>query len=379
MATQTATYAAAATEKPTESPTSSPAVRHRRSVLLPRAIFWGVLITAVFLPSLYQPFLSSLWNHLYHSPIYRFSGFETFETILCYIIIEPLYTVQFTRNPNLRIDVRHSSTIAATTKNAKFDTSNPKWPKMKRPSKRLVEIATYIAPLLTLDLILIKKFADVPVQAIRQSGGYPPLDDGQIGGFFLSPTLHNFSLKSPLQLTRALPTLAPTSRRIVLELAVAFFIYDALFFFIHIAFHRIPALRQIHWPHHRHAEMNPQVTNKLSVTERVSLILLANFALNIIRSHVFTRTMFVPFFVYLLVEVHCGLDLDWGYDKILPGGWGAGSVKHAYHHRVGEGFYQPFFSWWDNGVDFLERREIEREKQRGTRDAAQVESLEQWK
>ena len=334
-------------EKPADSCKETSFTTRPASVVLPRSIFWVVLTTAVLLPTLYQPVLSHLWNVLRDSAIYRFSGFETLETILCYIVIEPLYTVKFTQNPSLRIDVRR-------TTNNRFGPDNPKWPAMKRPSKRLMEIVTYIAPLLTLDFTLIKKFADVSVEDIRQSGGYSRTGDDCIGSFFLSPTLHNFSLGSPLQFTRALPPEAPSSRRLVLELVTAFFIYDSLFFFIHIAFHRIPLLRQIHWPHHRHAEMNPQVTNKLSVVERVSLILLANFALNIIRSHVLTRTAFVPIFVYLLVEVHSGMDLPWGYDKILPPGWGAGSEKHAHHHRVGEGYFQPFFSWWDNMLEYWE-------------------------
>ena len=317
---------------------------HPNSVLLPRVVLWAIVLTAVFAPSLYQPALSRLWRFLRQSAFYQFSGFETFETIFCYIVIEVLYTVKFTHNPALRVDVRRNAV-------GRFGPENPKWPAMKRPSKRLMEIVTYAAPLLTLDFTLIKKFADVPVEDIRQSGGYSRSADRRIGGYFLAPTLHNFSPSSPLQLVRALPMEAPSSRRLVIELVTTFFIYDSLFFFIHIAFHKLPFLRQIHWPHHRHAEMNPQVTNKLSVTERVSLILLANFALNIIRSHVLTRTAFVPFFVYLLVEVHSGMDLPWGYDKILPQGWGAGSEKHAHHHRVGEGYYQPFFSWWDNMLE----------------------------
>jgi cholesterol 25-hydroxylase len=173
---------------------------------------------------------------------------------------------------------------------------------------------------------------------------------------FLLPTFHRFSLGSPLQLHRALPPAPPSSRRVVSELIVSIIIYDALFFFIHILFHRIPALHRIHGPHHKHAEIHPQVTNRLSVTERVALILLANFALNIIGSHVLTRTSFVPLFIYLLVEVHSGLDLDWGYDKILPPGCGAETVKHAEHHREGKRFFQPFFSWWDDGLEYLESK-----------------------
>lgn len=206
---------------------------------------------------------------------------------------------------------------------------------------------------------MIKKYAGVAVSEIRRSGGYEPVTtghgNGNIRASFLAPTLHKFSWNKPLQLVRALPAETPSSRRIVSELLIAFFIYDTFFFLMHLAFHRIPYLRQFHHLHHNHAEINPQVTNRLSVVERLSLILLANFSLNIIGCHVLTRTLFVPVFVYLLVEIHCGLNLEWGYDKIVPFGLGAGSRKHAVHHRVGEGQYEPFFCWWDDGLVFVEQ------------------------
>ncbi|MCJ1395097.1 hypothetical protein MMC18_007978 [Xylographa bjoerkii] len=324
------------------------------SVWVPRMILYAIVLTGIFLPSIYESFLSNLWTFLYNSRFYRFSGFETFETVLCYIIIEPFYTYKFGRNPNLRIDVRASKQKASGSE-------RPKIPKMRRPSKRMGEMFVYTAPLLMMDFTMIKKFAGVPVADIRQSGGYSlPLVNsisGDISPSFLSPTVHNFTLNSPLQLTRALPAEAPSSRRLLLELMISFFIYDALFFFIHIAFHRIRFLARIHMPHHTHTEMHPQVTNKLSVAERLSLVLFANFALNIIGSHVLTRSAFVPFFVYLLVEVHSGLDLPWSYDKLMPFGWGAGSRVHAAHHRTGEGAFAPFFTWWDRGIEWLDERQ----------------------
>lgn len=330
---------------------AKPVTRPRTSVRLPRLILGIVLVTAILLPSLYDPFLSAYYQFLSHSAFYRFSGFETLETIFFYILIEVLYTTKFVRSPYLRIDVRGP-------RSTNFGTQNPpKRPRMRRPARRMGEIAIYAAPLLTLDFTLIKKYAGVPVEDIRQIGGYGPMvTDGSISPSFLRPTVHNFSLSSPLQVWRALPADSPSSRRLVLELAASFFIYDALFFFIHIAFHRIPTLASIHRPHHTHGEMHPQVTNHLSVTERLSLILLANFALNSIGSHVLTRTAFVPLFVYLLIEVHSGMDLEWSYDKLLPRGWGAGARKHAQHHREREVGFSPFFCWWDEGLEALDKR-----------------------
>ena len=294
------------------------------------------------------------------SYLYQRSFFETIETLFFYSLIEPIYTAVYARHPANRIDVRRAKSRMDT------DTNRPApLPKMKRPHHRLGEMLTFMSPLLLLDLTMVKKYANVDVTAIRESAGYGPVFNSSnqstslpvkdnISPYFLSPTLHNFSLQSPLQTSRALPQDAPSSRRLVLELIASMFIYDALFFATHLALHRLPLLARIHTAHHRHGEIHPQVTNRLSVAERLSLILLANFALNIIGSHVLTRTMFVPLFVYMLIEVHSGVDLAWQYDKFLPAGWGTGARKHAAHHREGHKHYAPFFSWWDNALEWWE-------------------------
>ncbi|KAI9869718.1 MAG: hypothetical protein M1830_005188 [Pleopsidium flavum] len=235
----------------------------------------------------------------------------------------------------------------------------PEPPHLRVPWKRLTEILTYISPLLAMDLTMIKKMAGVPLADIKRSGGWAPLvHDRAISASFLAPTLHNFSLSSPFQLIRALPHESPTSLRIARELITSFFIYDTLFFLFHLSLHRISFLKRIHMAHHNHGEINAQVTNQLDIIERLGLVLLANFSLNIIGSHVLTRTLFIPIFVYLLIEIHSGLDLPWGYEKVLPWGIGAGSKKHATHHRTGAGFYEPFFCWWDKALEFVERRHV---------------------
>ena len=323
------------------------------SILLPRLVLGALLLTAIVFPSLYEPFLSRSYQFLLDSPLYRLSCFETIETVFFYALIEILYTVKFIRNPHLRIDVRGQRYSINSAPD-----SAPKRPHMRRPSKRISEIIIYILPLLSMDLVLIKKYAGVPIAELRRIGGYvtgPVERNNTISLSFLKPTVHKFSVGSLVQLWRALPSQAPSSRRLVLELAVSFFIYDALFFFIHLAFHRIRVLNKYHQIHHRHGEIHPQVTNQLSVVERLCLVLLANFSLNIIGSHVLTRTAFVPIFVYLLVDIHSGLDLDWSYDKILPAGWGAGARKHAKHHRDGIDGLQPFFCWWDYCLDSLDQ------------------------
>ncbi|KEF51537.1 uncharacterized protein A1O9_12454, partial [Exophiala aquamarina CBS 119918] len=313
-----------------------------------------LILSAVSHPDLFQPALSALWSSLYQSAFYRASTFETFLTVLSYGLIEPRYTRKFAHSPSLRIDLRERGTSRSASSeganNATTKGNSPQLPKMKRPSKRLGEIFTYIAPLLLLDLTLIKKFSGVPVEDIRTAGGYSAVPSKNIDASFLFVTVHNFSWASPVQLVRALPHEPPTSRRLVIEVISSFFIYDTLFFLAHVGFHRISALQPYHLPHHTHQEIHPQVTNKLSITERLSLVLLANFSLNVIGSHVLSRTIFVPVFVWLLVEAHCGMDLPLGYEKILPKGWGSGAKEHSRHHRTGRGSYAPFFTWWDMGL-----------------------------
>ncbi|KAF2240561.1 hypothetical protein BU26DRAFT_572508 [Trematosphaeria pertusa] len=301
-----------------------------------RVVAGTLFASAVLVPAAYQPLLTGVWSWLEQNTVYRLSTFETLWTVFLYAAIEVPLTVVFLRRPEWRFAVQESAPAC----------SKRRPPGMRRPSRRLREMAVYVAPLLLLDLTLIKKFADVPLERMLESGNYH-VPAHRHRATFLAPTLHNMTASSPLQTRGALPSLPPTSRRVALELAASLVIYDALFFLFHCALHLLPGLRRWHAPHHRHAEIHPQVTNQLHVVERLGLVLLANFSLNIIGSHVFTRTLFVPIFVWLLVEIHSGLDLPWGYEKILPRGWGGGARKHMLHHAGGDQGYEPYFTLWD--------------------------------
>ncbi|KAL8941109.1 MAG: hypothetical protein Q9216_002441 [Gyalolechia sp. 2 TL-2023] len=270
------------------------------------------------------------------------STFETWWTVLIYAVIEVSYTYRFAHNPQLRLVNRNNG-----------DNASKPIPKMRRPKNRVIEGLTYISPLLLLDLTLIKKYGGVTVQDMALSGNYDLSSlTKTIHGTFLAPTLHNFTLSSPLQTRRALPVAPPTSRELALQLVASLFIYDALFFGFHLILHT-PFFLSVHSHHHNHREINPQITNQLDIFERLGLVLLANFSLNIIGSHVVTRTLFVAVFVWLLVDIHSGMDLDWGYDKILPRGWASGSKRHSMHHRIGTKYYEPFFNWWDDAYEWV--------------------------
>lgn len=107
-----------------------------------RCALGSLLFAAVFMPSVFQPLLTRRYSFLYQSSFYRFSGFETFETVLCYIIDEPFCTYTFGRNPQMRIDMRGAGLQMS-------DKAKPKVPKMRRPPKGMGELVTYAAPLLS--------------------------------------------------------------------------------------------------------------------------------------------------------------------------------------------------------------------------------------
>ena len=57
--------------------------------------------------------------------------------------------------------------------------------------------------------------------------------------------------------------------------------------------------------------MRPLITNQLSACERLSFLLTANFALNVMSAHVLTRLVFVPMLLSMLVDSHSGM--QWLY------------------------------------------------------------------
>lgn len=161
------------------------------SLLLPRSILLSVLGAGLFIPSLFQPSLDVFCDSILQSRIYRSSTFDTFWTVFNYALVETYYTIFYFRNPYSRL------TVISGTKKANIQGSSrpPKPPHgMQRLQHRILEIITYIAPLLLLDLTMIKKFAGVPVEDIARSGNC----DIPINGNFLQPTLHNFTIQSPL-------------------------------------------------------------------------------------------------------------------------------------------------------------------------------------
>jgi cholesterol 25-hydroxylase len=182
----------------------------------------------------------------------------------------------------------------------------------------VLQFLRYILALIPLDLFFIKRYKDA-----------------------------NWKWDRWIHLQRELPENSPELGTLITHVILSFILFDFFFFFIHIAFHKVESLHKYHVTHHKHEHINGFITNNLSFVERVSLILSANFCLNIFSAHPLTRIFFIFLFLGMLVENHIGWDLPYGYDKIIGFGIMGGSKSHALHHINGDNHFQPFFTYLD--------------------------------
>lgn len=68
-------------------------------------------------------------------------------------------------------------------------------------------------------------------------------------------------------------------------------------------------------------------------------------ALNFVRAHPFSRTLFNIVAIYLISEAHSGYDFPWSSHNVLT--FIAGPVIHSKHHSQGSCNFAKFFVWCD--------------------------------
>ncbi|KAK3592904.1 hypothetical protein CHS0354_004131 [Potamilus streckersoni] len=285
--------------------------------------FWLLIITRGFIVclaaicvyhvDLLQRLVERSWDLLLSSWVFNSVYFETWFTTFTYAVIIHTYPVALRKIPALQRFKIHS----------KVDIAN------LSPQVQLIQEAVwYVTPLMILDTFVVKKYCGVdPKIWIEKSNDW-------------------------IQITRALPNKAPSVIQVIFQLVISILLYDAIFFFIHLILHKNLFLyKYVHAYHHDHGDINPFVTNQLTVSERLVLVLSANFCLKIFSSHPLTRTIFVPIFVFLLIDNHTGYDLPIGLHRLVPFDIIGGPVKHTAHHTQGSRCYQPFLTYLDKLLD----------------------------
>lgn len=252
--------------------------------------------------------INQLWLYLLSSSIYNSVYFETIFTTTCYGIIIAVYPFalhyikpfeKYKVDPSVTYE--HQTVLGIIWK-----------------------AILYMTPFATLDTILVKKYVGV------------------------EPEIWDEKSTHWIQTTRALPYVPPSLFYLIFHLIASVLVFDFIFFFIHLTLHRnLWLYKTFHRYHHTHDVLHPHVTDQLTIGERVMLVLSANFALKCFNSHPLTRTLFIPVFVFLLIENHTGYDLPFGIHRIVPFGILSGPVKHYNHHVNGERNYQPFLNYMD--------------------------------
>ena len=212
-----------------------------KNIIFKLRIFLMIFILLSYLISDYiQILINNFYNFLLSHKIFRLSFFETLFVPFLSIIIYVIYSVLEENFPSLFLPYK-------IDKRTKY--SRPK----DIPNYAKTELLTYILPLFTLDLIIPKRFFGA-----------------------------DWNWNSWIQIERALPSKAPLFGEIVLNLVLSFLIFDTLFFMFHLLIHKNEFLyKNLHQDHHDHLEVNIFTTNKLSIVERIILVLSANMSLNI--------------------------------------------------------------------------------------------------
>jgi sterol desaturase/sphingolipid hydroxylase (fatty acid hydroxylase superfamily) len=147
---------------------------------------------------------------------------------------------------------------------------------------------------------------------------------------------------------RVLPSEAPTVVQVVGGVAGALVVYDFLFFWIHLAFHKSPSLYRLHRVHHQQKTMRAAETLRLGFVDGALQVLCSIAALHIVRAHPLTRAVFNCVITFLLCEIHSGFDFPWALHNLVPFGLCGGPVAHTTHHRHGKTHFQQFFTHLDH-------------------------------
>lgn len=270
-------------------------------------IVLGVSISIHNLDTL-QTRLDSAWYYLRSTWAFNSVYFESWHATLTYAIAIPVYPFALHYMPFLdKYKVHPSVTYVHTT-----------------VMNIIFEAIIYLTPLMLLDTFTIKKYMGVQPSVMAQKR------------------------LSFIQTTRPLPIAPPTVGGVCFQLVTSILLFDFMFFCFHLLFHKNAWLyKTVHALHHKHDVMHGRVTNLLTVQERITLILSANYALRFMGSHPFTRMLFVPVFIFLLVDNHTGYDLPFGIHRIIPFNLMGGPAAHMAHHFKGTTHYQPFFTYLD--------------------------------
>lgn len=265
-------------------------------------------------PTPYQHLIDHIYHYLSHHPFYQSVYFETFFAVS----VASFYMFLF----SLLKYIPYFHPYRMENKKDLPGIDGMKW---------IRYVVQYVWPLMVLDTFTKKYYPNVPMDTWLAMGS-----------------------KVSFQTYRLLPLSAPPIHHIFIHTFLSILLYDFLFYFEHRLLHKY-LFHQIHAIHHRHPPQHcieSTNTAQLHIIERLMIILTANLCLNLVGAHPFTRTLFILLFIYLLVESHAGYNLPFSSHHIIPFQLCGGAIRHIIHHRKGNIYFQPFFTYLDDYFPF---------------------------
>jgi sterol desaturase/sphingolipid hydroxylase (fatty acid hydroxylase superfamily) len=151
---------------------------------------------------------------------------------------------------------------------------------------------------------------------------------------------------------------APTALGVCKDVTCALLLYDFGFFICHYLMHKVPFLyKYVHAKHHTSTEVRASDIVRLSFVEEIVDVGISILALNYLRCHPISRTLYNIIITFMLTELHSGFAFPWTPQFVVPFGLATGSKGHHYHHRNGEHYYQKFFCHVDRLFGFVQKKD----------------------
>lgn len=152
---------------------------------------------------------------------------------------------------------------------------------------------------------------------------------------------------------RQLPETAPSAGGLVLQVIASVTAYDFVFFWVHVALHKFRRLAPLHARHHTKSPMNASEVVRHGLIDGSLQVLCNIVVLNALRCHPMARMLHNIVITYMLTETHSGYDMPWMLHNVVPFHILGGSPRHEAHHRVGNKYFQQFYTylddWWMGG------------------------------
>jgi hypothetical protein len=147
---------------------------------------------------------------------------------------------------------------------------------------------------------------------------------------------------------RTLPPEPPTSAQLLGGVVSSLFLYDFLFFWVHVALHRSAFLfRYVHATHHQQRVLSAKEVVHHGLVDGALQVGANVVALNWLGLHPLTRALHNVAVTYLLTESHAGYDAPWMLHNLVPCKLLGGPPAHEAHHHGGGTHFHQFFTYLD--------------------------------